>query len=183
MTTKTGGALLVTSAIMLLIGPAGPLPADAQQAGNSASSATTSSTATPRRDRNAGPVELKPAKPAPAKRPVAPKPANNNDAAADRWTIEQALPSQAATARSRKSDVTFSSTPSLGRVPLDTGSFGIETDTKLKAYEFSDGRRTPGLEYETRQPPSYFGLGISVPTNDKSILPRPPMLPLLPRPE
>jgi hypothetical protein len=34
----------------------------------------------------------------------------------------------------------------------------------------SDGRRVPGLETDKRDPPSYFGLSLSVPTN-KSLVP------------
>jgi hypothetical protein len=59
---------------------------------------------------------------------------------------------------------------------LETGSFGLETETALKPNQFSDGRPTPGLETVKRQDPSYFGLSLSVPTNDPLFLPllRPP---------
>ena len=52
-----------------------------------------------------------------------------------------------------------------------SGTFGLETETKVKSTEFPDGRRAPGAETTTQRPPSYFGLSISVPTNDKSIIP------------
>ena len=58
-------------------------------------------------------------------------------------------------------------------MPLQNGpgTFGLETESKVKSTEFPDGRRVPGAETTTQRPPSYFGLSISVPTNDKSIIP------------
>lgn len=62
-----------------------------------------------------------------------------------------------------------SAKPDLGRLPLRDrpGSFGIETETKVKSTEFPDSRPAPGAETTQRRPPSYFGLSISVPTTDK----------------
>jgi hypothetical protein len=48
-----------------------------------------------------------------------------------------------------------------------SGTFGLETETKVKSAEFPDGRPAPGVETTQHRPPSYFGLSISVPTNDK----------------
>jgi hypothetical protein len=57
----------------------------------------------------------------------------------------------------------------LRRQPLSAGagSFGIETETKVKTTAFPDGRPAPGVETTQRRPPSYFGLSISVSTTDK----------------
>ncbi len=95
------------------------------------------------------------------------------------WSLDDALPANSPAAQSRqiknapsaKSDLSKSesSKPGLGRVPLSggSGSFGFETETKVKSTEFPDGRRTPGVETTQHRPPSYLGLSISVPTIDK----------------
>jgi hypothetical protein len=59
--------------------------------------------------------------------------------------------------------------PDLGRLPLSggAGSFGIETETKVKTTALPHGRPAPGVETTQRRPPSYFGLSISVPNTDK----------------
>lgn len=96
------------------------------------------------------------------------------------WSIEDALPNRQPGAVQRRDAVPTVSRPSFGRVPAEggTGSFGLATDTKVKSNELSDGRPVPGLEGNTRNPSSYLGLSLSVPTNDKSLVPVPP--PLLP---
>jgi hypothetical protein len=95
------------------------------------------------------------------------------------WSLDDALPANSPAAQSRetkparpvKSDLSKSDSakPDLGRLPLRDrpGSFGIETETKVKSTEFPDGRPAPGVETTQRRPPSYFGLSISVPTTDK----------------
>jgi hypothetical protein len=91
------------------------------------------------------------------------------------WTLEDALPSRRSDEVRSKRDVPDFSTPKLGRVPFENGSFGFETDPKVKPDRLSDGSRPPGLESVTRNDPSYFGLSLSVPNNDKGfILPAPP---------
>jgi hypothetical protein len=97
------------------------------------------------------------------------------------WSLDDALPdnSPAAQASRAKTAPAIQPTrlepakPELGRVPLRSGpgTFGLETETKVKSTEFPDGRRVPGVETTQHRPPSYFGLSISVPTNDKSIIP------------
>jgi hypothetical protein len=89
------------------------------------------------------------------------------------WSIEDALPDNSPAARERIKETPAPAKPALGRVPLQNspGTFGLETETKMKSTEFPDGRRAPGVETTTHRPPSYFGLSISVPTNDKSIIP------------
>jgi len=85
------------------------------------------------------------------------------------WSLEDALPSRRSDAGTRRETPTIS-TPQLGRIPLESGTIGFETETKVKSNELSDGRRVPGLETDKRDPPSYFGLSLSVPTN-KSLVP------------
>jgi hypothetical protein len=54
----------------------------------------------------------------------------------------------------------------LDPIALDNNlRLGLETSTKVNTYQFSDGRRIPGLENTTRNDPSYFGLSLSTPTN------------------
>jgi hypothetical protein len=93
------------------------------------------------------------------------------------WSLDDALPdnSPAAQARRAKTAPVVKPTklepakPELGRVPLRSGpgTFGLETETKVKSTEFPDGRPAPGVETTQHRPPSYFGLSISVPTTDK----------------
>jgi hypothetical protein len=89
------------------------------------------------------------------------------------WSIEDALPDNSPAAGQRVRETPAPAKPGLGRMPLQNGAgtFGLETETKVKSTEFPDGRRAPGAETTTQRPPSYFGLSISVPTNDKSIIP------------
>jgi hypothetical protein len=88
------------------------------------------------------------------------------------WSLEDALPNRRSNVGSRRETPTIT-TPQLGRIPLESGSFGFETETKVKSNELSDGRRVPGLETDKRDPPSYFGLSLSVPTENKSLVPVP----------
>jgi hypothetical protein len=90
------------------------------------------------------------------------------------WSLDDALPdnSPAAQARRAKTAPAIKPEPAkrdLGRVPLRSGpgTFGLETETKVKSTEFPDGRPAPGVETTQRRPPSYFGLSISVPTDAK----------------
>jgi hypothetical protein len=83
------------------------------------------------------------------------------DAATRAWTLDQALPGKP----SAYSDAP-ASRPQFGRVPLESGSLGLETKTQLRDNEFADGRKVPGLETTKRNEPSYFGLSLSVPAND-----------------
>jgi len=89
------------------------------------------------------------------------------------WSIEDALPDNPPAVRQRVKETPAPAKPGLGRLPLQNGpgTFGLETESKVKSTEFPDGRRVPGAETTTQRPPSYFGLSISVPTNDKSIIP------------
>lgn len=122
---------------------------------------------------NSSPAKRDPAKAAhrPAKASTNVIPGNGN------WTLNDALPagSKAAVAK----ETPPAPGVDLGRLQLDTGSVGINTQTLMKEGEFSDGRRVPGLEVEKRSAPTFFGLSLSVPTADKSLIP----VPLAPRPE
>jgi hypothetical protein len=104
------------------------------------------------------------------------KPTEQAPEPAKPWSLDDALPTNSPAAQSRnakpaspaKSNVSKanSAKPDLGRLPLSggAGSFGVETETKLKSTEFPDGRHVPGVDSSRHQPPSYFGLSISVPT-------------------
>jgi hypothetical protein len=86
------------------------------------------------------------------------------------WSIEDALPANSPALR--KDEASTEAKP-FGRLQLDTGSVGIETEPKMKDNTFADGRKVPGLEYDKRNAPTYFGLSLSVPTTDKAIFPFP----------
>jgi hypothetical protein len=112
---------------------------------------------------------------------IMPANAQSNSAAGQTkpWSLDDALPTNSPAAQSRPAKTApaakaglskpDSAKSELGRLPLRDrpGTFGIETETKVKSTEFPDGRRAPGVETTQRQPPSYFGLSISVPTTDK----------------
>jgi hypothetical protein len=88
------------------------------------------------------------------------------------WSLEDALPDNSPAARDRLKETPVAK-PQLGRVPFQNGqgTIGFETETKVKSTEHPDGRKTPGADTTPHRPPSYLGLSISVPTNDKSIIP------------
>ena len=99
------------------------------------------------------------------------------NAGRDAWSINDALPNDS---KARVIDARSSSGSQFGRLNLDTGTVGLTTESQFKEGQFADGRRAPGLEAVKRDPPSYFGLSLSVPTTDKSLI---PLLPIIPRPE
>ena len=169
--TVIGAMVLVVSATV---------PIQAQQApGNAGGTMSGTSTGLNRATKDR-PAAHKPANQAAAK-PRAAASGQSNALAPDgkSWSIEDALPNPQPGAAPRQGDVPTVSRPSFGRVPVEggTGTFGLATDTKVKSNELSDGRRVPGLETDTRNPPSYLGLSLSVPTNDKSIVPVPVLPP------
>jgi hypothetical protein len=81
------------------------------------------------------------------------------------WSIEDALPS-----RTRTYEPPSASSPGLGRVPVEGGSFGFSAETKVDPYRTPDGNRIRGLE-SGKSDPSYLGLSLSVTTDNKSLLP------------
>ncbi len=94
------------------------------------------------------------------------------------WTLDDALMTRRSPASvSANSPPPLQERAPLGRLQVNQGTFGIETESKFKEGEFSDGRRVPGLETTKREQPSFFGLSLSVPTIDKSLMPS------LPRPD
>jgi hypothetical protein len=54
---------------------------------------------------------------------------------------------------------------------VEGGSFGFSTETTMDPYRTPDGSRIRGLD-AARPDPSYVGLSLSVPTDDRSFLPR-----------
>lgn len=113
----------------------------------------------------------KPAKPASAKstaaRSTAARSPDMRAPQTRQWTLDDALPS-----RSPARDTPAGSTPGLGRVPVEGGTFGFSTETKVDPYRTPDGNRIRGLENTSRSDPSYLGLSLSVRTDDRSFLPR-----------
>jgi hypothetical protein len=108
-----------------------------------------------------------------AERPPEPAPEQTKP-----WSLDDALPSNSPAAQSqepkpapaaKRTSNSEAEKRGLGRLPLSSGpgSFGIETETKVKTTAFPDGRPAPGVESTQRRPPSYFGLSISVPTTEK----------------
>ena len=111
-------------------------------------------------------------------RPSAGVPARRVDSAARNpnkpWSIEDALPDNSRAVQSALPEV---KNPELGRMPLRSsgGTIGVETDPQLKSNEFAGGSHTPsGLVPNDRQKPKYFGLSLSVPTSNKSMIPSGP---------
>ena len=78
------------------------------------------------------------------------------------WTLENALPDNSKITRPYEPPQ-----PKLGRMPLQSGTVGLETETKTNAYKTPDGRTIPGLEASEYKSNSYMGLSLSVPTSDK----------------
>lgn len=171
MKNQFGLALRLIAATGFFIALSAPAPISAQPSAQREGQAT----AGPPRDIR--PPVPKTSKQSPAKQSAAQKRPAPKEAAAEPWTLEHALPGGPnGAARANRREVPTLSSPRLGRIPLETGSFGLETETQLKPNEFYDGRPTPGLETVKNREPSYFGLSLSVPANDPLFLPllRPP---------
>jgi len=116
-------------------------------------------------------------RPAPKQRAATSQQPGVSESQRKEWSLEDALPSRRSGDARGTRDVPTISTPQLGRIPLESGTFGFETETRVKSNELSDGRRVPGLETDKRDPPSYFGLSLSVPTHNKALVPVPIMPP------
>jgi hypothetical protein len=52
----------------------------------------------------------------------------------------------------------------LGRISVEGATLGYESQTQMKAYDMSDGRRVPGYDNIQRNDSSYFGLSLRMPT-------------------
>jgi hypothetical protein len=87
------------------------------------------------------------------------------------WSLEDALPKQSSALRDSKPEKAAG--PGIGRLPIQsgTGSIGFETETMVKPNELPDGRPVSNLEETARQKPSYLGFSLSVPTDNKTIIP------------
>ena len=111
------------------------------------------------------PAKVKTAKPATTK----PAPVGSIDMRVPQtgqWTLEDALPS-----RTRTRQPPAESSRSPGRVPVEGGTLGFSTETKLDAHRTSDGNRIRGLD-RGQPDASYLGLSLSVTTDDRTFLPR-----------
>ena len=95
------------------------------------------------------------------------------------WTIEDALPDHS---RIKRQYEYVPPETKLGRVPLQSGTVGVETETKTNAYKTPDGRTIPGFEATENRPSSYVGLSVSMPTNNDALSIPVPMGPLWGRP-
>ena len=111
------------------------------------------------------------AKPAPKPTPV--------QIGSDYWTVNTNLPSQYTTERSRQQQgrpastqrsatpsqpVTLETTSELGRVPVQGvpgGTIGFASGQSASAGRFTDGRKVPGIDPNTRSESSYVGLSLS----------------------
>jgi outer membrane biosynthesis protein TonB len=52
----------------------------------------------------------------------------------------------------------------LGRISVEGATLGYESQTQMKTYDMSDGRRVPGYDNIQRNDSSYFGLSLKMPT-------------------
>jgi hypothetical protein len=95
------------------------------------------------------------------------------------WTIEDALPDHS---RIKRQYDYVPPEPKLGRVPLQSGTVGVETETKTNAYKTPDGRTIPGFEATENRPSSYVGFSLSMPTNNDALSIPVPAGPLWGRP-
>ena len=136
-----------------------------------AACAVTPSSATEQAQRPGASSAARKPSPAVTPRPKPPTVSARQESApqAKPWSIEDALPSQSSALRA-PAPASASGASNLGRIPLQQGSVGFETETKVKPNQLPDGRPIPSLT-TTREPPSYLGFSLSVPTDSKSILP------------
>ena len=144
------------------------LPASAQQTGTG-ERATNGTPAS--RDQATAATTRKLAKPPAGQSSNATGKSKSREPVRDLWTIDDAL----LTPRSKPliAEPPEPAKPQFGRIQMDTASIGLETEAILKENRFSDGRVVPGLEAVKREQPSYFGLSLSVPTQNNLLLPVP----------
>ena len=107
----------------------------------------------------------------PAKQPAAPKTAKsapakpNSKPAAARRLPQTTAGTLAGSARPAERPIPREQPTALGRLSIPGGSLGYESETSMKAYDLSDGRRVPGYENIQRNNSSYFGLSVRMPTS------------------
>jgi hypothetical protein len=113
----------------------------------------------------------------PAAPAAAPKPAARATISAPPRLAPARRPAQAGhtisdtptgSARSADRPTPREQSPALGRLSLPQGSLGFESQTQLKTYDLSDGRRVPGYDNIQRNDSSYFGLSLRMPTGSSS---------------
>lgn len=80
------------------------------------------------------------------------------------WSIEDALPDKSSALNAPSTGKPQQT--EFGRIPLHTGTLGIETKSQVNSYELPEARRIPSLE-NLHSKPSYLGLSLSVPTSGK----------------
>jgi hypothetical protein len=111
--------------------------------------------------------QVPPAKQSATKKTAKPatKPAATSDAASRRLPSTGIDRTTAGPARSTERPIPREQPTALGRLSIPGGSLGYESETSMKAYDLSDGRRVPGYENIQRNDSSYFGLSVRMPTS------------------
>jgi hypothetical protein len=111
---------------------------------------------------------IAPARPKPASARHSATAANAGDQT-HQWSIKDALPDRSSALGSADADPKTKT--AIGRIPWRSGSLGFETESKIKPTEYPGGQKVPGYDTNGRQPPSYLGFSLSVPTSGKSMWP------------
>ena len=142
-------------------------PSGLQNPGNSKFVAEPSTPTTGQAARDAAPV-------APAKKTAKPsatsdaKPSAKPAAAARRLPQANDDRTVAGPARPTERPIPRVQPTPLGRVSIPGGTLGYESETSMRAYDLSDGRRVPGYENIQRNDSSYFGLSLRLPSSSQS---------------
>ena len=144
-----------------------PVPASAQQSDPSARTAQSDQGAATRpTPKPAKPVvrtdAAQNAKTSNAKRSNAKTP----EAQGRPWTLQDAMPDHSASMRQYD---TRPASPSIGRVPLQSGTLGFETKTQVNPNKTPDGATIRGQEATAARSSTYVGMSLSVPTSDKAM--------------
>jgi hypothetical protein len=129
---------------------------------------TTGQSVTPRESAAPAPAVRQTAVPPPA--PPAAKPAATPKPPARAATARR--PAQAETGnrdtiagqRASERPIPREQPNALGRISVEGATLGYESQTQMKAYDMSDGRRVPGYDNYQRNDSSYFGLSLKMPT-------------------
>jgi hypothetical protein len=82
--------------------------------------------------------------------------------------LQDALPDHSASMRQYD---TRPPSPSIGRVPLQSGpgTLGFETKTQVNPNQTPDGATIRGQDATAARSSSYVGMSLSVPTSDKAM--------------
>ena len=140
-----------------------PAPGSAQQSDPSARTAKPDQGATVR-------AASKPTKPVAAQntKTTAKTSVKPPEAQGRPWTLEDAMPNHSASMRQYD---TRPASPSIGRVPLQSGpgTVGFETKTQVNPNQTPDGATIRGQDATAARSSSYLGMSLSVPTDDKAM--------------